>query len=210
MNKLSISKEFSDYIGCSRIILCILVVYIHARMLSDLPADVHIGVIYYIKAISLGVASTAVPIFMLFSGYLLGFKYRKEGCTFSSYKTILKKKARSLLIPYMIWNLLCLGIILVKHYFNSTTAVPTLWGTFYGFSENNDSFLTPADGPLWFVRNLMIFNIFSPIFYFVISSLKEKGTFVISVVYILYPLGSGIPFGGGHNAFSIGMVVSVS
>ena len=91
-NQLQISKEFSEFIGCSRILLCILVVYVHARMLSDYPVAVDDWVTCYIKAISFGLAATAVPLFMMFSGYLLGFKFLREGLSFCSYKMNLKKK----------------------------------------------------------------------------------------------------------------------
>lgn len=203
-NQLQITKEFSEFIGCSRILLCILVVYVHARMLSDYPVAVDDWVTCYIKAISFGLAATAVPLFMMFSGYLLGFKFLREGLSFCSYKMNLKKKTKSLLVPYLAWNILCFLLILVRHHLNSEVYIPTLWEVFYGISENNSSLITPADGPLWFVRDLIIFNLFSPVFYVVMHFMKQKGLLVLSIIYMLSHLLKGIPFLGVMIPFMLG------
>lgn len=203
MDKLRyISKDFSEYIGCSRVIFCLLVVCIHARMLNDIPMDVNNGVICYIKAISFGIASIAVPIFMMFSGYLLGFKYLRDGCSFYNYWRNLRKKAKSLLLPYIVWNFICLGFLLAKHYLNPSTSLPTLWEAFYGYSTGNGKLLTPADGPLWFVRDLIIFNVLSPVFYVVIHAMRRWGLIILTMAYALSELVNGIP--GGVLPFMLG------
>ena len=49
------------------------------------------------------VAKIAVPLFFFISGFL--FFYRSPSLTISDYVKKLKKRARTLLIPYILWNI---------------------------------------------------------------------------------------------------------
>ncbi|MDE6697091.1 MAG: acyltransferase family protein, partial [Muribaculaceae bacterium] len=69
-------------------------------------------------------AAVAVPIFFFISGFL--FFYKSENFTFEIYKTKLVKRVKTLLIPYLFWNLLfvitCIlasRISILSSFFNS-------------------------------------------------------------------------------------------
>lgn len=62
------------------------------------------GWVLFIKqALSNGIARAAVPLFFMFSGYLF---WNKQDAPAYSYAALLKKKARTLLVPYILWTLL--------------------------------------------------------------------------------------------------------
>lgn len=117
----------------------------------------------------------AVPIFFIVSGYL----FFKEG-TFNEklYLTKIKKRFWSLLIPYVLWNTLCLLIFIFVR-------IPALHGLFpnvsleevtlpkvlsgYWACEGNGF---PFDFPLWYVRELILMVIISPLLYVVVKKMK--------------------------------------
>lgn len=129
----------------------------------------------------------AVPIFFIVSGYL----FFKEG-TFNEklYLTKIKKRFWSLLIPYVLWNTLCLLIFIFVR-------IPALHGLFpnvsleevtlpkvlsgYWACEGNGF---PFDFPLWYVRELILMVIISPLLYVVVK--KMKVCFFIPIVICMF------------------------
>ena len=91
-------------------------------------------------------ARLAVPLFFIFSGFLF-FKKCDEFNT-STYFNKLKKRTHSLLIPYLFWNLLF--IVLSSQFADSIKDWLIL-------------FWRPASLQLWFIRDLMVVVLFSPL-----------------------------------------------
>lgn len=90
--KYVIPNRVSEFIGSSRFVLCVMVVVIHSRMISGHPVAVEDWVLNFMRMMSLGLSSVAVPIFMLFSGYLLCAKFRNGANLSATYMVMLKKK----------------------------------------------------------------------------------------------------------------------
>lgn len=151
----------------------------------------------------------AVPIFFIVSGYL----FFKEG-TFNEklYLTKIKKRFWSLLIPYVLWNTLCLLIFIFVR-------IPALHGLFpnvsleevtlpkvlsgYWACEGNGF---PFDFPLWYVRELILMVIISPLLYVVVK--KMKVCFFIPIVICMFFSLCPKEFGFTLNAcffFSLGL-----
>ena len=185
-NSGRISEETSRRIASLRYLLIVLVVFIHARFIVQadgvaLNAYGTAGVfnrsafIGWIQSfISGGIAVGAVPVFFLFSGFLQAKKN-------DSYGTLLKKKARALLVPYFLWavvfffpvhGLKYIVSILMPHLLDAPENNFTLWTAgewvqkLFGYRLHEDIPLFP---PLlfphfWFVRDLFIFSILAPFF----------------------------------------------
>lgn len=151
----------------------------------------------------------AVPIFFIVSGYL----FFKEG-TFNEklYLTKIKKRFWSLLIPYVLWNTLCLLIFIFVR-------IPALHGLFpnvsleevtlpkvlsgYWACEGNGF---PFDFPLWYVRELILMVIISPLLYVVVK--KMRVCFFIPIVICMFFSLCPKEFGFTLNAcffFSLGL-----
>lgn len=131
-------------------------------------------------------------IFFMISGYL----FFKSGYSFDSYRMKLQKRVKSLLIPYLLWNLLYLAFIWLLQ-----TYAPSLIGTGrknvadYSFWEFLNSFWNfggmycgmPVLYAFWFIRDLLVINLFAPIVFFLIKKLDVFPIIVIVVVFVANP-----------------------
>ena len=103
--------------------------------------------------------SIGVPFFYLISGFLFYIGYQNS---VTIYKNKLKKRFRSLLIPYILWNSIAFIIYtFVTYDMQLSQFFESFW---FVVGKNGHS---PADGPLWFVRTLMILSVISPFMYLI-------------------------------------------
>jgi len=125
-------------------LLAILMVFIQHGSYG-LPDHGYAGVFKHLVA--LGVCDYPVPYFFIVSGFFLARKY---DATIGWYVSELKKRIKSLLVPYLIYTLF--GYLVLAH----VSEVPVLDGL--GITS-----LLPVVGPLWYVRTLIALCIVSPI-----------------------------------------------
>lgn len=170
-------NSFIELISFLRFPLTALVLMIHARFLtlsggdysitiSDYP--IYWNISYYITEI---LARIAVPCFFIFSGYL--FFLNVEQFDLIIYKSKIKRRIKTLLIPYLFWN-----AIVVIFYFLQQSLAPELAGNTHHLVVDYDindwvhAFWTdPISYPLWYVRDLMIVCLISPLIYYLIKRL---------------------------------------
>lgn len=125
------------------------------------------------------IAELAVPTFFLISGFL--FFYKTETFTTGTYKYKLRKRFRSLLLPYLIWNLIYMGyVFIVQCFAPSLTSPDRKMIADYSLIDFVDSFWHydgvsyggPIYGPLWFIRDLIVIDVLSPLLFFLIKKTK--------------------------------------
>lgn len=168
------------------------------------------GVDSIIVLVSGIIASCAVPIFFFFSGYL--FFRNVENFEKKVYLAKITSRARSLLIPYLTW--VCIGVVI----YGLLATLPYtshFWGNGnFSFSSNyileNITGLKFVDGShtyqigyhLWFLRDLFVMCLISPLFYW---SLRSKSVWKISALCFLWILGISIPYlnNWGFNSSAI-------
>lgn len=146
----------------------------------------------------------AVPIFYLISGYF--FFYGTDGFAINSYHRKLKKRVRTLLVPYILWNLLYvfyvvslifMGFIVkneplsnIETFFEGNGWLRMFWDcNVWGiYKVNILGHSIPNSGPIlipmWFIRDLMVVIIISPIIYFLLRKLKLLVVVVLALCYI--------------------------
>lgn len=124
----------------------------------------------------------AVPLFFFISGFLFFYNTHFDKTV---YQKKIKKRIHSLLIPYLIWNTIYFVLVHSLQLIN-----PSLADNHKPFSELGwrgflDAYWNLSEGliPLWFVRDLIIINFFTPIIYYLIK--RSKGTFCI-ILAVLY------------------------
>ena len=100
-------------------------------------------------------ADVAVPTFFLISGYLVF--YRVERFDRATYTAKLRRRAQSLLVPYLVWNLIAYFAL------HSSYSLKSLLLSFSFFPLGVYGLNHPADLPLWFVRDLMALSLASPL-----------------------------------------------
>ena len=111
-----------------------------------------------------GFCRWAVPFFFAASGFLLAQHADEDGW----YGVAIKKRIKTLLVPYVIWTLLAtLVSFLLRAVANLSADRPVLtnfpggWCLIECFGAHPYS---NAHGPLWFVQTLMCFILLSPIY----------------------------------------------
>ena len=165
-----------------------LVVFLHA--FGPREASYKNGVYDILRILlSQGIGRVAVPIFFLISGYL--FFIKLENWNTKIWINKCKKRIHTLLIPYFVWNLIAIILSLFfysKRYIFNGAPAPNLISWFESIGGirafwNSKSGLWPIDGPLWFIRNLIILVIFSPIIQYFVKKTGIIGLLILGILY---------------------------
>lgn len=206
------SKEnniLSDTIEILRFPLAIAVVYIHIgpNVINLLDADFnlfsHKGLLNLLGiTFSHVLTHIAVPCFFLISG-LLFFINMKEW-NWIQYRNKLKSRVRTLLIPYVVWNITPWILMLIGYYIKGILVDNSLdklieytneynlnilynchhWGeTKINWIGENLLMTGPYDLPLWFLRDLIFMIILAPVIYLFIKKFK---LWYIAILFIAY------------------------
>ncbi len=132
-------------------------------------------------------ASAAVPLFFCISGYM--FFSNLEKFDFKIYSNKIKRRGKSLFIPYLFWNLAVIILFWVAQ-----TFVPGLMSgskklivdyslkdfvyAFWATKENGN----PMCYQLWFIRDLMVTFVLSPAIFCFIK--KMKWSFIVILLFM--------------------------
>jgi surface polysaccharide O-acyltransferase-like enzyme len=201
----------SEKIKVTSFLSILLVVFLHAYNVEPTGPFVAPDCKNFVWVIqdlfSNGFTRIAVPYFFLVSGYLYFYKYTGMQ---SAYVIQIKKRAKTLLLPYLFWSLLGIAFYYVLQtplqlatYFSKELVVN------YSLSQWLDKiFIHPIPYQFWFIRDLMLLAILSPVLYF--ACLRFKYIFILLCV-ALWCLPSEI----WHNSseallfFTLGAVMGI-
>ena len=194
----------SRVIDLLRYPLAVLVVMCHCGFLSGGGTAVQI---FFSETLP----HVAVPLFLLFSGYLFFKEGRFDGAL---YRHKLKSRFRTLFIPYIIWSTLCFIIAVVQgqvtptipHYLQGLWDT-ALWNEGTSFSRTLPGY--PVNMPLWFIRDLMILVLISPLIWFLIQ--KTRGWGILLMAAWWFPAHDKF-FGFGADSlffFSLGVLFAM-
>lgn len=187
--KNMLSKTESENIDYVKFICIIMVVFIHADVSVEYVGSNNISLIidwlqYFISQI---VCRVAVPTFFLISGFLAYKQFKRD------YGSIVLKKVKTLLIPYIIWNSIWIVIFsigqrveILRPFFNNDNRLISEFGweqflNAFGLLLLNGS-SRPFLYPLWFIRDLFILNIILPFFKIFIGKIR----FVAASIFFLF------------------------
>lgn len=140
--------------------------------------------------ISQGIARVAVPLFFLISGYLFfrNFKLNSE-----KLKHKYKSRFWSLAVPYVLWNtwgvvflFLLQSVPASKQYF-----AEKLVSDYSIMDFANRILVDPIPYQLWFLRDLIIYVLVSPLIYLLV---KKTGLLPVLVAFGLWLFRVDIPF----------------
>lgn len=194
----------SRVINLLRYPLAVLVVMCHCCILDGRGTAVQI---FFSETLP----HVAVPLFLVFSGYLY-FKEGRFDCKL--YLNKLKTRLRTLFVPYILWSTLCFIITVVRGQVEPTLLnyVEGLWDTALWkegtrFSRTLPGF--PLDMPLWFVRDLMVLVLISPLIWLILK--KTRGWGILLFAAWWFPAHDKF-FGFGADSlffFSLGALFSM-
>lgn len=188
----------SKVISFLRFPLAVGIVFLHTAIPS-IPSDAVWGDGYqvYTWISSFGskiLCTVCVPAFFFISGYL--FFIKVENYSMIDYKKKLQSRFKTLFIPYILWNSFLVIILLAKqlhgHSFAGIMDVNWL-SCYWDYTKASDlhnlwgwplAIAYPIDGPLWFIRDLIIASIASPFIYLWVKYTKWIGICLFGILYI--------------------------
>lgn len=186
----------SKSIDFLRFPLIVGVVFIHAYSTTlkfqgvDLGTEAYLPVYNTLSEFcSQVVARIAVPLFFFISGFL--FFYHTEWSA-GSYKYKLNRRVKTLLIPYLFWNFLVLILYFIAQ------SLPGISGLFSGVNKLIRDYDTidffnafwgigehgmPIVYPFWFIRDLMVVVLFTPVVYTFVKYGRKYGVMLLGVMW---------------------------
>ena len=210
MNNQLIRGGYSEFINLLRFPLAVLVVFIHALGSQIDVEQLHasgltgMSVYDYLRIfINAVIARSAVPLFFIFSGFLL-FKGVEEYGK-KVYVGKLRKRWHSLARPYLVWNVLIVlwtlafkvgGILLhgkpwsgIGDYFIDYGCLHMLWDSSVWYERttwlgNTVESNGPVLLPFWYMRDLIVMVILSPVVYWLVKRLRIVFILLLLAVYL--------------------------
>lgn len=175
------TKEESNVIRTIRLPLMIMVVFIHSFLIDRKEMAVTVWIEHLFSCC---IPTVAVPLFMFFSGFLFFAKCNVADASFFSLQ--LRKRVKTLVIPYILWNVIVILFFFLIHkiapmlinveFENVATFSPLqllncFWRGSGGF---------PVAYQFWFIRDLIIITLFAPLVY-----VMSKNVWMLAVFLIL-------------------------
>lgn len=165
-----------------------------------------------IQLCSISLTRSCVPLFFMISGYLFFLKFGQH-FKVRDYYCQLSKRTRTLLVPYLFWNLLVLGYFAFMHKFTPSLINSEFNNVYqYTWLEWLRSFWdNPGGKPIcyqfWFLRDLMVVVLCSPIVYLLAKYGKYVTLGVLLVAWLLVP--EPYPYQTGFTFFTMGAIFSI-
>lgn len=184
-----IPAETSHKLANMGLICAFLVVFIHVG--SPIPVGSFSWWIKHLLVVD-GPSRIAVPFFFLVAGYLLAGHLREEGW----WPREVKKRVKSLVVPYLLWAFIHVVVYscftLISEGTNNNV-LSTRLSLSWWLKDGLGLWLTPPDFYfLWFVRNLFLLCLASPLLKVLIAS---RGRAIVSqVVFAGCYILNAIPF----------------
>ena len=179
-------SRLSDVITWLRFPLIFLIIMLHCYSVQRLEGshETYFKVIYTFYN---WLGETGVPGFFFISGYLF-FLSKK------SYTQKIKSRVHTLLIPYLIWNILLLLLYVIAYVIGYPQDINGRHLADYNFMDYirlfwdrgsyDDGNFVPLLCPLWYIRNLLIMSILSPILYYIIRYARELFLLLIAAWWL--------------------------
>ena len=230
-NKQYNDKIQSESLDWLRFPLILGVIFIHA--LGPALTEVGPNSYYdYIRIIFSHVLThVAVPCFFVISGLFFFWNIREW--SLEAYASKLRKRLRSLFIPYMLWNTIAIALtifrkllsVLIKgkpvseliacihnvdwiHAYWDSSWWDTDHVNFLGWSMARSG---PYSIPMWFLRDLMVLIVLTPVIYWLVRRLRLGWPALLGLFYLsnLWPCIPGLGIGSIFY-FSIGAFFGIN
>lgn len=113
----------------------------------------------------------STPLFFTISGFLFFISIGRLQDCFAK----IRRRVRTLLVPYLLWNVIFILWYVLLRYIPSVSAYinSDIFEEFTTWSKGlYFLWLKPASFPLWYLRDLMVYVLFSPLLYWLIRNVR--------------------------------------
>ncbi len=176
------NKELSTKLSIINFLLLLGVVLIHSYV-PEISKEKITFFWYFQDFMSYGILDSAVPLFFFISGFLFFRNMDMKSNAFQQIGKKLKKRFRTLLLPYLVWcTLWFLALYVIQNlpffesFFKSPFKEMTLAKQMYFMLWE------PVNYPFWFIRELIFYFLLSPLLYLL---LKWSKWFIIPMIFLL-------------------------
>lgn len=193
-----ISKQLSNKFKIASLLCTVMVVYRHSLNLQAFYEEGEYKLIS--TTIETGISKLteiAVPFFFLLSGF---FFFRNTYYKKNEYVQMILKKSRTLLIPFLFWNLAGIIPLLINYQFIIESHI---------FQYILTLFNSDWNGVLWYVRDLMTYMLFVPLYGWIFV-LNKNWIYFIIIVLLFYhwiPVTTSWPSSEGLFFFFLGGII---
>src|SRR5690554_590157 len=158
-------------------LLIVFVVFLHSKNLeinigssSETISEGYNTYIQYV--ISDGITRIAVPLFFMISGFL--FFFGVNSFSLNTYKTKIYKRIKTLLVPYLFWTTFTILFyyILQSFPFSKPFFTKGLIREYSYVDYILRILINPLPYQFWFIRDLMLLVLISPLLFFGIKKIK--------------------------------------
>lgn len=184
---MNYSQRLSASITWLRFPLIFFIVMLHCYSVVRLDGS-HGTYFKTVYPFALWIGETGVPGFFFISGYLF-FLSRK------SYGQKLKTRLHSLLVPYLLWNAILLAVYLaayaaglpqdINHKNIADYGVVDYLRLFWDRGSYDDGNFVPLLCPFWYIRNLLLMCLLSPVLYYTIRYTREFFLIAVTIWWML-------------------------
>ena len=163
--------------------------FIHATLWTHVAGDPQApgerAFKYVTDLFSFNLGRVAVPAFFVLSGFFFFWSLDLNEYKFSWFFTQWKKRIRSLLVPYLIWNLLMVIAIFVKNalFIRMGFGADECYGYIRDMDVPEWFWGGPINYPLWYIRDLICLSLLAPLFYYLIRYVKWGSILAIFLVF---------------------------
>ena len=218
---MKLEKNYSERLQVLRFPLIVGIVFLHAYWTD---VEFSYGIIGMVRSgpfsgfvrdfVSLGLARMAVPLFFSMSGYLFfyGFNWSLE-----KYKIKIKSRVKTLLIPFILWNLFTLVFLAVAQSFPATQIffsgknVPISSFTLYDyFNAMIGIDKPPISYQFWFIRDLMVVVLLVPVLHIVYKMIPTVFIVIITILWFFQFWPIYIPSIEAFFFFNFGTYLAVT
>ena len=184
----------SRVVSFLRFPLIVAVIGIHCNLLVKHPELETRSVFYFLVYITMKLVCIAVPLFFFISGFL----FFKEGVfDFALYSKKIKSRIHTVLIPYLLWNIIYFVILGIMQLIKPDTLVilhkhiaDFRWQDFLWIFWDISQITGLADdqraclvGAFWFLQCLFVLFLLSPIIYYIIRYLRHFTLLIVGILY---------------------------
>lgn len=193
--KNTYAQQLSTAISWLRFPLIFLIILLHGYSTVSISGNhaVYFKVLY---PFSLWLGETGVPGFFFISGFLF-FLSKK------SFEQKLNTRFHTLLIPYILWN----AILLVAYLIAYTIGYPQdingknmadyslidYLRLFWDRGSYDKGNFVPLLCPLWYIRNLLIMSVLSPLLFYITKYTRELFLLIVTIWWMLTYHNAFIP-----------------
>lgn len=187
MTSIELDKQQSIIFDAMRFPLIVLILYMHIVPIEHFPISTELtstnAYNFIAEFVAHNVGRLAVPCFFLISGYFYFRKMERWSSDFYIHQQ--RKRLRTLVLPYLLWNILNILIILLKGYLFNLFGKDGSGDIGYIMGSSPWELMTyPVNQPLWYLRDLICMTFIAPLFYYLFKHMKGYGLIVLLGIYL--------------------------